>query len=449
MQEIEKVEVQDHSTPQDNGSPLHALTHTKSQTSAALARVTSRLTTHSIRDPGPPPDGGAMAWLQVFCAWLAVINTWGFVNSFGAFQTYYVEILPQPNSVISWIGSTQACLLFVTGGFSGRALDAGYFRPTVLAGSAIHILGIFSMSASKTYWQLLLTQGICTGIGGGLFFIPTMGIVSTYFAKRRGLATGLVTTGNATGGAVYPLVVKQLLGKVGFAWTVRVLGFINVASLAVVIAFMKPRLPPRKSGPLWDMDAFRDVPYMLHVLAVCFMMPPVYFVFYYVASFARDQLAMPYTESLNLVILLNGIGFPFRILPGYLADTYLGPLNAFAICVCLHTIVIFCWLAISTIPSYYAFISLFGLFAAGFQSLFPVTIAALCKDLSKVGTRLGMAFCTVGGSALIGGPLSGAILKASGGYTVVICWAGASSVVGVGLCISARVWKHGWGFAKC
>ena len=264
---------------QGHGAPL---TKTKSATSNALARVSSHLTTRSITNPGPPPDGGIQAWTQVFCAWLAVTNTWGFVNSFGAFQTYYDAILPEPNSTISWIGSTQACLLFVVGIFSGRAFDAGWFRPTVLLGIVIQFIGIFTMSAAKNYWQLLLTQGICTGIGGGIFFMPVMSLVATYFAKRRGLALGLVTVGNSVGGMVYPTVVRQLLPQVGFGWTVRVLGFINVVCLTIVIAFCKPRLPPRKSGPLWDADSLKDVPYILFVLGICFLMPSVYFVFYYV-----------------------------------------------------------------------------------------------------------------------------------------------------------------------
>lgn len=175
--------------------------------------------------------------------------------------------------------------MFLLGMFSGRALDAGLFRPTVMIGIAFQLLGIFTMSTAKNYWQLLLTQGVCTGIGGGILFVPVMGLTSTYFAKRRGMALGIVTSGNSAGGIIYPLVVRQLLDKVGFGWTCRVLGFINVVSLAVVIAFMKPRLPPRKTGPLFDMDAFKDVPYILHVLGVCFLMPPVYCVFYYVRYF--------------------------------------------------------------------------------------------------------------------------------------------------------------------
>lgn len=269
-------------------------TENKSRSPNALERITSRLTTRSIQDPGPPPDGGIVAWTQIACAWLAVTNSWGFVNSFGAFQPYYETILPESASTISWIGSIQAGLLFIIGVFSGRALDYGWFRPTVAVGIAIQVLGIFAMSGSSNYWQLLLTQGVCTGIGGGIFFIPMMGVCATYFAKHRGIAIGIVTTGNSIGGVVYPLVVRQLLGKVGFGWTVRVLGFINVVCLLVAFALMKPRLPPRKAGSIIDMDAIRDVPYVLHVLGICFLMPPVYCVFYYVSQYYPSPTRTPY-----------------------------------------------------------------------------------------------------------------------------------------------------------
>jgi hypothetical protein len=154
---------------QELGKPL---SRSKSRRSDALTRIASHITTRSIRDPGPPPDGGFVAWTQIFCAWLAVTNSWGFVNSFGAFQPYYESILPQSSSAISWIGSIQAFLVFSLGIFSGRALDRGWYRPTVFLGVAIQILGIFAMSGAKTYWQFLLTQGLCTGVGGGIFFIP-------------------------------------------------------------------------------------------------------------------------------------------------------------------------------------------------------------------------------------------------------------------------------------
>jgi MFS family permease len=462
--------------PITQGSPLKK---TKSTSSAVIGRVASHLTTRSLTDPGPPPDGGFQAWLQVFCAWLAIMNTWGFVNSFGAFQTYYEETLPQTSSTISWIGSTQACLLFVLGIFSGRALDAGLFRPTIIIGITLQLVGIFTMSLAKNYWQLLLTQGICTGVGGGIFFVPVMGLVSTYFAKKRGMALGIVTSGNALGGIIYPLVVREMLPKVGFGWTVRVLGFINVVSLAVVIAFMKPRLPPRKSGPIVDLAALRDTPYVLQVLGFCFLIPPVYFAFYYVriaslvpfmlifhtfgyyllhlklthisqiASYARDDLQMPYSISLNLVILINGCGIPTRVLIGLLADRYLGVMNTITLSLLVDIIAIFSWLAVRTSSQYYVFTVFYGLASAAFQALFPTSIAALSNDIMKTGTRLGMAFAVIGFAALLGGPIAGWAVK-GGGYNAAICWAGASTVVGMGLGVSSRVLRYGWSWrTKC
>jgi hypothetical protein len=96
------------------------------------------------------------------------------------------------------------------------------------------------------------------------------------------MALGLATTGNSVGGLIYPVIVRQLLGKVGFGWTVRVLGFLNLVTLSFVIAFMKPRLPPRKSGPIVEWTAIKDVPYVLFVIGCCFLMAAVYFVFHYV-----------------------------------------------------------------------------------------------------------------------------------------------------------------------
>jgi MFS family permease len=255
------------------------LQKTKPVVTSILSRVTSTITA----DPGPPPDGGLRAWSQCFFAWLAMMNTWGFVNSFGAFQTYYTGILPQSPSTISWIGSTQAFLMFLIGILSGRALDAGLFKITVTIGFFFQLLGVFMMSLCSKYYQLFLTQGVLTGIGGGIIFCPVMGLISTYFAKRRGVAVGLATTGNAIGGIVYPLVVRQLIPKVGFGWTVRVLGLINLVTLGCVIVFMKPRLPPRKAGPIVECSAVKDLPFVFFVVGSCCLMCSIYFVYYYVS----------------------------------------------------------------------------------------------------------------------------------------------------------------------
>ena len=139
------------------------LAKTNTRASNALEKVASRLTTRSIRDPGPPPDGGLKAWTQVAMGWLVIFTTWGYVNSFGAFQTHYTLTLDESPSTISWIGSIQVWLTFFIGAFSGRLLDAGMFIPVFAVGSVLQLIGIFMMSLSTRYWHLMLTQGILTG----------------------------------------------------------------------------------------------------------------------------------------------------------------------------------------------------------------------------------------------------------------------------------------------
>lgn len=260
--------------------PSLALSRTVSN---ALSRVTTRLTNRHIINPGPPPDGGVKAWTQVAMAWIVIVTTWGYLNAFGAFQTYYTTALGESQSTISWIGSVQLWVIFVMSAFSGRALDAGLFVPTFLVGSVIQLVGIFMNSLCKNFWQLLLAQGICTGLGSGIIFCPSLGLVTTYFAKRRGIAIAVVTTGNSFGGAIYPVMVRQLLPKIGFAWTVRIIGFINLACLGLALAFLRPRLPPRKSGPLVEWQAFREIPYLCAVSGFTFVFGALFFVYYFVS----------------------------------------------------------------------------------------------------------------------------------------------------------------------
>ena len=126
-------------------------------------------------------------------------------------------------------------------------------------------------SLSTTYWQLFLAQGVCCGIGNGCLFCPSLSLLSTYFAKKRSLALGIAASGSATGGMVFPAIVQQLLPKVGFPWTMRALGFIQLGCLVICNIGMKPRVPPRKTGQLVDWKSFKEAPYVLFACGMFFV----------------------------------------------------------------------------------------------------------------------------------------------------------------------------------
>jgi MFS family permease len=232
-----------------------------------------------------PPNGGSAAWLQVFMGHLVLINGWGYLTSFGLFQSYYTSTLGVSQSSISWIGSVQIFLVYLIGTVSGRALDVGYFHTVLNLGCFLQVFAVFMTSISSQYWQVFLAQGICKGIGDGLVFCPTVALVATYFSTRRSLAMACTACGGATGGIIFPLIARQLLPSIGFGWTVRLMGFVVLFNSVIIVAIARTRLPPRKSGPLVDWSAFKEAPYTLFCVGMLFNLWAVYFCYFYVSCF--------------------------------------------------------------------------------------------------------------------------------------------------------------------
>lgn len=241
-------------------------------------------TTKEVITVGDAPDGGLTAWLQVLCGHLIVFNVWGYINSYGIFQAYYVTALDRNASDISWVGSLQIFFVYFLGTFSGRATDAGYLRTVLVVGLFLQLLGVFMTSLSSSYRQLLLSQGVCQGIGDGLLFCPIVALMSTYFSRKRTLAISISACGAATGGLVFPAIAQQLLHRVGFAWTVRVMGFVILFNAVLILAFVRQRLPPRKTGPLIEWAAFTEVPYTVFALGTFFCFWAVYYAYSYVSG---------------------------------------------------------------------------------------------------------------------------------------------------------------------
>jgi Major Facilitator Superfamily len=245
------------------------------------------LSTIPESEPVLPPDGGLQAWTQVLMGHLVMINSWGYLTSFGIFQSYYTTYLGATPSAISWIGSVQIFLVYLIGTFSGSALDAGYFHTVLACGSFLQVLAVFMTSISTQYWHLFLAQGICKGLGDGLVFCPTISLVATYFSKNRVVAMACAASGGATGGIIFPVIAQQLLAEIGFAWTVRIMAFVICFNSAVVLSIAHVRLPPRRTGPLVEWSAFKELPYTLFCVGMFLNMWAVYFAYFYVSSISN------------------------------------------------------------------------------------------------------------------------------------------------------------------
>ncbi|CAJ0548687.1 Ff.00g023000.m01.CDS01 [Fusarium sp. VM40] len=392
-----------------------------------------------------PPDGGKIAWLQVLLTQIVFFNTWGVANGFGIFQQYYTQTLDETESTISWIGSVQVFFLFSVGVIAGRLTDAGYFRIVFYLGVFLQVFGLFMTSLSTTFWQIFLSQAVCVGIGNGFTFCPALAVLSQYFKKYRAFAVGLAAAGAAIGGLVYPVMINWLIfyDNVGFPWTLRTMGFIMLATYVPCLIWLKPRVAPHPSGPWIDTSAFKELPFMFFTMSMFLNFWGLYFAFFYLGTFARDQAGI--SEPIYLLMILNGVGIFGRIMPNIIADKWTGPLNILIPLSVLASVLVYCWMAIENAAGLYVFAVIYGFVAAALQALFPAVATQMTPHPSKTGTRVGMILGMVSIANLTGPFICGELIKSDdGSYRGAQIFAGSSILLGAIMALASRIAKTGF-----
>ena len=119
-------------------------------------------------------------------------------SAFSRHTTRSASSVTNPSN-ISWIGSIQAFLLLFVGVVTGPLYDAGYFHALIRLGSFLTVFGLMMTSISTRYYQVMLAQGVCIGLGSGCFFVPSYALIPQYFSKRKAFALGIVASGSSIG----------------------------------------------------------------------------------------------------------------------------------------------------------------------------------------------------------------------------------------------------------
>lgn len=76
--------------------------------------------------------------------------------------------------------------------FSLLAWFPTWKRPLIIIGLVISCLSLGLSSLSMTVPHLIVSQGVCYAIGGGLCYSPTVSYVDEWFEKRKGFAFGIM-----------------------------------------------------------------------------------------------------------------------------------------------------------------------------------------------------------------------------------------------------------------
>lgn len=240
-----------------------------------------------------------------------------------------------------------------------------------------------------------------------------MAVHGHWFSKRRGIALGITTSGSGLGGVIVPIILQRLLPRIGWGWSVRVIGFIVLALQVVACLCLRPNLPPKGMTKRdWlkviDLDGWKDVRFASVTLGSFFIFYGIFIPFYYIESSAKS-VGMDPELATYMLSIVNAAGIPSRLIIGVIADK-VGPLNAMIPMLVISGVLpLAVWLPARGSGPIIAFSVLYGLASGCFVSLLPQYIARISPP-NTYGARLGSVYAFISIANLVGSPTAGALV---------------------------------------
>ena len=94
----------------------------------------------------------------------------------------------------------------------GRLADRfGIMKPLII--SAVFLcIGFIAAAYTASYWQFIAAQALLIGmLGSSTTFGPLVADASLWFVKKRGIAVGIVASGNYLSGAIWPPILQHAI----------------------------------------------------------------------------------------------------------------------------------------------------------------------------------------------------------------------------------------------
>ncbi|SFF66399.1 Sugar phosphate permease [Actinopolymorpha cephalotaxi] len=182
------------------------------------------------------------AWLVAGVSLLTLVAAAGFGATPGVLVTPLQEEFGWSRSTISLAISVNLLLYGLTAPFAAALMERFGIRRVLVGALTLIVVGSGLTTVMTASWQLVLLWGVLVGLGTGamaLGFVAT--ITGRWFVRHRGLVTGVLTSGGATGRLVFLPVLATLAVGSGWrsaSWTV------TIAALAVVplvVVFLRDR----------------------------------------------------------------------------------------------------------------------------------------------------------------------------------------------------------------
>lgn len=135
----------------------------------------------------------------------------------------------------------------------GMLIDKFGPRRMMLFGTALTFITSFLLARVTALWQLYAVLGVSSI--GGMFstYIPVAAVVSQWFERHRGIATGLAMLGIGVGGAVSPKLVGELLDAQGWRSAYTTIAYLSLIAFVPILVWVRsPRTETERVGDLGE-----------------------------------------------------------------------------------------------------------------------------------------------------------------------------------------------------
>jgi MFS family permease len=362
------------------------------------------------------------AWVVVWATFVCLAVIFGVSYSFAAFFENFAKEFAAQRADVSWIFGLCGLVYFVLGAGGGMLADRWGPRLICMAGMISIAIGLFLTSLAQSLTTVYLSYGLLVGLGIALVYTPSIACVQPWFNKRRGLASGIASSGVGAGTLILPVVVSYLLTEINWREALQTMsaGVLLIGLTAGFLLKRAPNLNGNSSGQLpgLALSAALTTPSFKWLYMGTLLGAPVMFVpFAHISAAARDA-GVPDAQAVGLVGLIGIGSLVGRFAIGWLADR-MGRIKTLMLMQGLMGLSYLVWAGAQDRWMFAAFALWFGLSYGSIVSLLP----AICMDLfggRAVSAIIGTLYTGAALGNLLGPVLAGQAFDMTQSYSLVI-----------------------------
>jgi MFS family permease len=386
-------------------------------------------------------------WRIVAAAFVVLFTAYGAQYCFGVFFAALLDEFRWSRAGLSGVFSLYAFTYCVVGFPAGRLTDRWGPRAVITTGGVLLGGALAAMTLVTRLWEPYVLYGVVAALGMGTAYVPCNTTVVKWFARRRGLAVGLASTGASLGTFALPPVAQAIVDAAGWRAAFAAFGTGVFAALALAAPVMRrePRsmglrpdgdtataAPPAARQPGgWSLgDAMGTRAFWLIAAAFTATWLAVFIPLVHLVPFARD-LGYNAGTGAWLVSALGAGAVGGRLVMGPVSDR-IGRKPAIVTAMVIQALAFLGFASVQGLDALVVTSVAFGYSYGTISALFPAIVGDFFGP-DHAGSLVGFLFMLAGSLAAWGPLIAGLVYDATGGYGLIFHTAAAANVLAAGL----------------